>query len=155
MHPEIVSDKYAEKHLLIKSLRNCRFIGEVGIDGSTRYRGSIEKQIEIFTEVVQESEILGGRILSIHSRSAASKVLDIIEDKGIMSTFILHWFSGSLSQLKRAVDLGCLFSVGPAMTNSSNGRQLLSHMPLTRVLPESDGPFATRGLSSRSERHFT
>ena len=45
-------------------------------------------------------------------------------------------------ELRRAVESGCWFSVGPAMLESANGRKLAAAMPRDRVVPESDGPFA-------------
>jgi len=54
----------------------------------------------------------------------------------------LHWYSGGTRELARAVDLGCWFSVGPAMLNGEKGRKLVARMPRDRVLTETDGPFA-------------
>jgi TatD DNase family protein len=54
----------------------------------------------------------------------------------------LHWFSGSVRDLDRAIKLGCWFSVGPAMLTGEKGRALAARMPRERVLTESDGPFA-------------
>ena len=48
-------------------------------------------------------------------------------------------------ELSRAVDMGCWFSVGPAMLHGEKGRQLVLKMPRDRVLTESDGPFAQIG----------
>lgn len=42
----------------------------------------------------------------------------------------------------RAADLGCWFSVGPAMVRGRRGRELVARMPRARVLTETDGPFA-------------
>lgn len=58
---------------------------------------------------------------------------------------MLHWFSGSKSELDRAIKLGAWFSVGPAMLASSKGRQLVGAMPRSKIVTESDGPFATIG----------
>jgi TatD DNase family protein len=58
---------------------------------------------------------------------------------------ILHWFSGPLRDLKRAIDSGMYFSVNPAMTKSANGRKLAAAMPRDRVLTETDGPFVQTG----------
>src|SRR5262249_39096461 len=55
---------------------------------------------------------------------------------------VLHWFSGSARDLDRAINLGCWFSVGPAMLMGERGRALAARMPRDRVLTESDGPFA-------------
>src|SRR5262249_52742127 len=57
-------------------------------------------------------------------------------------TPVLHWFSGSLRDLDRAINLGCWFSTGPAMLTSERGRVLAARIPRERVLTESDGPFA-------------
>ena len=57
-------------------------------------------------------------------------------------TAILHWFSGTLRELERAIALGCWFSVGAAMLRSERGRELASHIPRDRILTETDGPFA-------------
>ena len=56
----------------------------------------------------------------------------------------MHWFSGTHSELARAVDLGCWFSVGPAMLRGAKGRRLASLMPVGRILTETDGPLAQR-----------
>jgi TatD DNase family protein len=74
---------------------------------------------------------------------AAGHVLDEIERNGSVGTPILHWFSGSTSELQRAIDIGCWFSVGPAMLSSRNGSRLASMMPQDRVIAETDGPFGT------------
>ena len=52
----------------------------------------------------------------------------------------MHWFSGTHGELARAIDLGCWFSVGPAMLRGAKGRRLASLMPLDQVLTETDGP---------------
>lgn len=81
-------------------------------------------------------------MLSIHSRKAATAVLDHLEITPAAGKPILHWFSGSAKELARAVEFGCWFSVGPAMLNSKKGLNLVSLMPRDRVLTETDGPFA-------------
>ena len=81
-------------------------------------------------------------MLSIHSRRAARQVLDCLAARPSAGTFVLHWFSGSMAELKRAVALDCWFSVGPAMLSSQKGRTLVKAMPPERIITESDGPFA-------------
>ena len=66
----------------------------------------------------------------------------IDEIAGINGIPILHWFTGTPAQLKRAIDIGCWFSVGSAMLLTKAGCQLASMMPKERVLTETDGPFA-------------
>jgi TatD DNase family protein len=144
MHPEIVSEKRGERELLISSIAKAQFVGEIGMDGSPRCRDALALQEDIFRDVLQECESTGGRVMSIHSRNAAEQVLDLIDLHSRLSIPVLHWFSGTLSQVRRAVALGCWFSVGPAMIAGGKGKRLVAEMPRDRLLPESDGPFVQR-----------
>lgn len=85
-------------------------------------------------------------MISIHSVFADKNVLDILEkyDCTKNNKCILHWFSGSLSQLHRAVKMGCYFSINEMMTQSINGRKLISNIPIDKVLIESDAPFINK-----------
>lgn len=143
LHPEIAKRKQGERELLISCISKSLFVGEVGIDGSLIYQDTIALQKSIFIDVLSECERVGGRIISIHSRKAVGEVLNIVERYGNKSTPVLHWFSGTIQELHRAIDIGCWFSVGPSMLRSFAGTALLREMPIERVLPESDGPFAT------------
>jgi TatD DNase family protein len=144
LHPEVAEAKQNEEGLLVQLVASARFIGEIGLDGSTRFKPSLPLQERIFTSVVAECQRQGGRVMSIHSRGAESRLLDILEAHPNAGTPVLHWFSGNRRELQRAVELGCWFSVGPAMLAGEKGRAHLSQMPLDRVLPETDGPFAQR-----------
>lgn len=142
LHPEIVSSKFQEKNMLIDEVKNCRFIGEVGLDGSSEHKGSLHLQAAIFDDLLSECQIYGEKIISIHSRGATKMTLDMLDKYPKVGTPILHWFSGTEKELYRAIERGCWFSVGPVMLRSKKGADLLKIMPLDRVLPESDGPFA-------------
>lgn len=142
LHPEIAERKAAEHPLLLSLIEKAPYIGEIGLDGSPRFRHSLPLQEEIFSSAIAQCQASGGKVMSIHSRGAAGLVLDILERYPGAGKPILHWFSGTIKQLQRAVDLGCWFSVGPAMLEGSKGRNLLQLMPVDRVLPETDGPFA-------------
>ena len=69
-HPELVGQRLQEQELLFKEMRNCAYVGEIGIDGSKRNIDSYGIQKKFFTETICRAEELGGRILSIHSRTA-------------------------------------------------------------------------------------
>lgn len=143
LHPEIADQKFNELDLLLSSIHKTDFVGEVGIDGSARYSKTSDKQEIIFNSTIRECEKAGGRIISIHSRGAASQVLSIIRKYPNCGTPILHWFSGSIAELKEAVEMKCFFSVNPLMLKSKKGKDLVSRIPSELILPESDGPFAT------------
>ncbi|MEI8120444.1 MAG: Qat anti-phage system TatD family nuclease QatD [bacterium] len=142
MHPEIVEKKANERALLMSSISSAKFLGEVGLDGSVQHTDTMPLQQSILSEVLTECERVGGRILSIHSKNAATHVLNLLERHCHRSVPVLHWFSGTIQETRRAVAMGCWFSVGPAMLRGATGRAILQELPIDKVLPETDGPFA-------------
>jgi len=145
LHPELVAQRHSEVDLFPALLGETDYVGEIGIDGSPPHRGSLDLQEQTFRRILKHCSDRGGRILSIHSRGAARRVLDCLEVHPSAGPAVLHWFSGSSKELERAVDLGVWFSVGPAMLRTSRGRSLVAAMPQQRVLTETDGPFARDG----------
>jgi len=145
LHPEIAAQKAGERGLMISCVSQAEFIGEVGLDGSVQHRHTRELQESILKAVLAECERCGGKILSVHSRNAAGPVLDLIEQHCRASIPVLHWFSGTLEETRRAVAMGCWFSVGPVMLSGAKGRRVLEELPKEKVLPETDGPFARCG----------
>lgn len=145
LHPELVAQRHAEVDLFPTMLGETDYVGEIGLDGSPPHKDSLALQEKTFRKILGYCADYGGRILSLHSRGAASRVLDCLEDLPGAGTPIFHWFSGTSKELERAVSLGAWFSVGPAMLRSEKGRRLISGMPLDKVLTETDGPFARNG----------
>lgn len=145
LHPELVAQRHSEVDLFPALLGETDYVGEVGIDGSPPHQASLDLQERTFRKILEHCSDQGGRILSIHSRGAAGRVLDCLEAYPKAGTAVLHWFSGSPKELERAADLGAWFSVGPAMLRSGRGRNLVAGMPQQRVLTETDGPFARDG----------
>lgn len=142
LHPQVVRERHAEIGLLCSLVPAAKYVGEIGLDGSEEYRDSFGLQQRVLNQALAACSAHGGRVISLHSRRAAKEVLDAIEAHPRCGTPVLHWFSGSLTELRRAVALGCWFSVGPKMLESDRGSRLAAAMPLDRVLTETDGPFA-------------
>lgn len=145
LHPEVVAQRHAEVALLCGLMREARYVGEIGLDGSPAHRDSMTIQRAVFDRILDACSVHGGRIMTIHSRGAATLVLDALERHHLAGVPILHWFSGTARELQRAINLGCWFSVGPAMLRSRSGRDLASMIPLDRLLTETDAPFARDG----------
>lgn len=143
LHPEVAEAKASELDALIGGIASTPFIGEIGLDGSPRFRQHLLLQERIFQAALQECSARGGRILSIHSRGAERRVVELLATQADVGVPVMHWFSGGMADLRTAIRIGCWFSVGPAMLAGDKGRSLLARMPLDRVLPETDGPFAT------------
>lgn len=142
LHPQLAHQRKSELGLFETLVPGAPFVGEIGLDGAPEFKSYSSEQLFVFGRILDICQACGGRVMSIHSRRAATAVLNMLEEKSGAGTPILHWFSGSVRELSRAVALGCWFSVGPAMLASTSGRTLISHMPRERILTESDGPFA-------------
>jgi TatD DNase family protein len=142
LHPQIAHERKGELSLFERLLPEVRYVGETGLDGGPEYKRHWQDQVATFTRILELCEKAGGRVLTIHSRRAARPVLDKLAAHPGAGRPILHWFSGTPRELARAVDLGCWFSIGPAMLAGEKGRALAAKMPSDRVLTETDGPFA-------------
>lgn len=141
LHPELAAQRGAELAIFDRILPTTRYIGEVGLDGTPQLARGWDAQVRVFEHVLAACVSAGGRILSVHSRRAELEVLTRLEAAPGAGTPVLHWFSGSLRALERAVECGCWFSVGPQMLRAQKGRTLVTAMPRDRILTESDGPF--------------
>jgi len=142
MHPQLAHQRKGELELFERLLPETRYVGEIGLDGTPEFKRHWADQVAVFDRILAACAGVGGRILSIHSRRAATAVLDRLAEMPNAGMPILHWFTGTQRELERAIELGCWFSVGPAMLASKNGRSLTENMPRDRLLTESDGPFA-------------
>lgn len=141
LHPELAADRERELPLFEQLLPQTRYVGEVGLDGSRDHRATLNRQTAILADILRMCTRCGGRTISLHSRGAITPLLDLLSSEPMAGTFVLHWFLGSGRQIERAHEIGCWFSVGPAMLRSSTGRAALAKIPRDRILPESDGPF--------------
>jgi TatD DNase family protein len=145
LHPELAHERVGELPLFEHFSRETKYFGEIGLDGSPQWKDAQPAQKKVFDTVLRIASDLGGRILSIHSRRAVDEVLVSLAAQPSAGTPILHWFSGSQAQLRRATDYGCWFSCGPAMLRSESGKAVARNLPRERVLTETDGPFALDG----------
>lgn len=143
-HPELIASRINENELFLTKLKECKYVGEIGIDGSNRFRSSLSIQADFFKEALIESERLGGRILSVHSRGATKEVLSMIENYVSLSTPVMHWYTGTAKDAQYAVEMGCWFSINPQMCDSKSGMKIIEMIPLSKILPETDGPFTQK-----------
>ncbi len=143
LHPQIAHQREHELELFDALLPDAKYVGEIGLDGGKDFKEHWGVQLKVFRHILSSVNRAGGRIMTIHSYASSSAVLD--ELAGINGVPILHWFTGTPKQLKRAIDVGCWFSVGPAMLNTKKGAELTLKIPKDRVLTETDGPFARHG----------
>ena len=143
LHPQLVKDRAKEIELWREYLPRASYVGEVGLDASPRFYASFDMQKRIFETILRDCADRGGKILTIHSVRAVRAVLDMIETLLPPSrrSTVLHWFTGSRSEARRAVSLGCYFSINREMLRNERHHTMVASLPLDRLLTETDGPF--------------
>lgn len=147
LHPELAGERHSEATLLEKYMKESRLIGEIGLDGSPQHHKSWPVQVDVFARALTCAQRHGGRVASIHSRMAANEVVKSVEEYTTLDRVlpVLHWFSGSIAVARKAVTLGCYFSVNGCMLEHETGRTLVRSLPKDRLLTETDAPFTSFG----------
>ncbi len=143
LHPLAVKDHEAELALFAKCVPSAEFIGEVGLDFSGQNRSLMvaqKKSFEMVVEHIKKSQ----KLVTVHSRGAEDTVLDMLRVGG-GGPVVFHWFSGSKRQLASLLDAGHSISVNTAMSSTAKWAELVSYVPRSSVLTETDGPFVKIG----------
>lgn len=131
-HPRFLhSQEVFDANRFRSLVEQTAIVGEVGMDSGSRV--PLEMQRRIFRQVL---EIIAGkpRLVSIHSYQATGLVLQELQHCPI-AVPVLHWWTGNVAETKKAVELGCYFSIHSAVARHSKFRL---HVPQDRVLVESD-----------------
>jgi TatD DNase family protein len=134
LHPQLIAERPAEIKLWQEYLPEARYIGEVGLDAGPRYFRSLDLQKEIFTYILRRSGEVGDKVLSVQERTRRQNCprSHRVTSSGRTREAVLQWVTGSASDARRAVDLGCYFSVNAAMLQNDRGRKLVAALPANR-----------------------
>jgi TatD DNase family protein len=119
-------------------------IGEIGLD---YYWDTSPKEIQqtVFREQIRLARRLNKPIV-IHNRDAHEDIVRLLkEEKASEVGGIMHCFSGSWETAKQCLDLNFHISFGGPITfkNARVPKQVLEHVPLDRILFETDAPYLT------------
>lgn len=147
LHPQLVAERENEIELWDGHLAETRYVGEVGLDAGPRFFKSLDAQKRVFQHVLQRCAQAGDKIITVHSIRSAKAVLDLVETHlpSERGKIVLHWFTGTKSDAKRALELGCYFSINAAMLGNEKHAPMVQAIPLDRMLTETDGPFTRAG----------
>jgi TatD DNase family protein len=147
IHPHMVGQHPSELALFEKYLPETRFVGEVGLDAGPAFYKTYGQQKIVFERIIRLCAQSSGKILSVHAVRAVRDVLNLVEAHlaGTSNRVVLHWFSGSGAEARRAAELGCYFSVNGAMLLKPTAAALINAIPRQRLLTETDGPFTKTG----------
>jgi TatD DNase family protein len=119
----------------------CDAVGEIGLDSTFRARSDFNIQRETFIEIL-DNDRTKERIVSVHGQDAQA-VIAVLEEH-LCPGIVYHWFLASSEILQRAIALDIFYSVNHAMFSVPEGPAVISAMPRTRVLIETDAPVIDR-----------
>ena len=117
-------------------------IGEIGLDYHwAENELHVRREEAVFTRMLDLAQEMRLPIV-VHSREASHDVLDMLELRRFDLPLMMHFFSGSVSEAKRAIDMGGLISITPL--HSKSRRQVIKEVELDYLLVETDAPYVVR-----------
>lgn len=151
LHPELVTQFHGEVNVFRGIMDETRYVGEIGLDGSERFRASFVQQRQVFTSLLKLCAEANGKIISVHTRNAEKEAVQTLKNLIGQSDckVILHWFSGSAEVLKDAISAGFYLSVNHKMTKTIRGQEIIKRIPISKLLTETDAPFTLSAKMTR------
>ncbi len=141
IHPnEVAAENLKEIDRIAELAEDKRVvaIGETGLD-YYRDRSPRDAQIELFKAHIEIAQRCHKPLL-IHTRNSIDDTIEILTHMdGHYGVF--HCYSGSFDQACQILDLGYYLGFGGVLTFSKNHRDILTKVPIDRILLESDAPF--------------
>lgn len=130
-------------------------IGEVGLDfWVVKTDAERELQKAIFARFIALSRELD-LPLNVHSRSAGRHAVELLIHSGAKRVQ-LHAFDGKITAARPALEAGYFFSIPPSIVRSRQKQKLVRHLPLDRLLVETDSPVLGPDPAVRNEpAHLT
>ena len=145
LHPWWI-DENTNIHEQVKSIiENLEYfdgLGEIGLD-FLKSKNTKNKQIE-FLETILENVSIKDKVAVFHCVKAHSELLKISKNH---KKKIIHGYYQSKQLAKNYLDEGFYFSLGPQFL-SSNKDDLISYIPIDRMLIETDSPAKLNDSSS-------
>ena len=127
LHPQLVSQYKDELNLFELLIKNVRYVGEIGLDGSSELKNTYTTQKRLLEQILGVCSNYDNKILTIHSRNAASEVIEmLVRCLGKSNCkIILHWYSGGLPELKAAIQKGFYFSINHKMASRNKRKEII------------------------------
>jgi TatD DNase family protein len=116
-------------------------IGETGLDYHYMY-SSAEVQQQVFSKQLQLAVELNLPVI-MHSREAETDTLNILQEIPVPPLGVAHGFTSSFEMAKTLIEMGWYIGINGIVTfkNAEDLREVVSWLPLDRLLLETDSPF--------------
>lgn len=118
-------------------------IGETGLDYFRTPELEKQQLQELFFIKHIELARTVQKPLTIHCRNAHSRLTEILEKNGEGTIGSMHFFTGTIQEAKRYIELGFYISFSGVITFAKEYEELVRWIPLDKVLVETDAPFAS------------
>jgi TatD DNase family protein len=141
LYPAILDMEQAAavKNFIRRHTKQLAAIGEVGLDfWAVQDETGKELQRDIFAGFI-DLALETGLVLNVHSRSAGRHAIDMLLTNGVLKVQ-MHAFDGKASNARAAVEAGYFFSIPPSIVRSRQKQKLVSNLPLSSLLLETDSP---------------
>lgn len=134
---------------LLKDPENKKYlvaVGECGLDYHL-YKGEMaagrkDVQTRMFEEQLELANTYNLPII-IHCREAFADVFSVLNRVSAIPRGVFHCFSGSLQDLRIAVEMGFYIGIDGNVTYSKHLLTSVPNIPLDRLLLETDAPYLT------------
>ncbi|MEG0379257.1 MAG: TatD family hydrolase [Eubacterium sp.] len=120
-------------------------IGEIGLDYYYEDGAPKEIQKKVFEEQMDLANTLKKPII-VHDRDAHGDSMEMVRACLKPETGgVFHSYSGSVEMARVLLDMGLYLSIGGPLTfkNSRKAPEVVSYMPIDRLLIETDSPYLT------------
>ena len=116
-------------------------IGETGLDYHYMY-SSAEIQQQVFSKQLHLAVELNLPVI-MHSREAETDTLNILQEIPVLPLGVAHSFTSSFEMAKTLIEMGWYIGINGIVTfkNAEDLREVVSWLPLDRLLLETDSPF--------------
>ncbi len=146
LHPENITSDYREQLAAIEQElfaphRRYIAVGEIGLDYHFDTTFKAEQQQALHTQL-EWAEQLGLPVM-IHCRDAVEDCLSILRQHPHLQG-VFHCFSGSREVAEQVLALGYYLGIGGVLTfKNCKLADTLSHIPVQRLVLETDSPYMT------------
>jgi TatD DNase family protein len=145
-HAHIYAKEPARASIVVRnevaSTTSARGIGEIGLDYHYDYSPPAVQRAVFRVQVKMAREL--GQPVVVHTREADEDTIAILtKEGGGQVRGVLHCFTGDMALAQAALDLGFYISAAGIVTfpKSMELRNTFRHVPLDRLLTETDSPF--------------
>lgn len=140
IHPWYVKEYSLKEDIeLIKTYcehKNCRAIGEMGLDRITDF--PLDKQTEIFHKQLKIAEMIKKPAI-IHCVKAFPELISIKKSRESKIPWIIHGYNNNSKIAQDLLSHNCYISFGyHLMVDNSNAQKVLEKIPVNMFLLESD-----------------